>query len=151
LHWMCCSALQSVSVWWWLLLSSLLQKQCSICVWNSLVLSYLASHSEWRCLRCLSFCRWWKTENIHVDLTLLVWSPTILSTHDPLLSPFTPSFFFPSFFFNSFCLFSFSSFCLFPLFSFFSSLFFLFVLFCFVCVCLYACVCVFGHSFTVWQ
>ena len=25
------------------------------------VFSYLASHSEWRCLRCLSFCRWWKT------------------------------------------------------------------------------------------
>ena len=23
--------------------------------------SYLASHSEWCCLRCLSFCRWWKT------------------------------------------------------------------------------------------
>ena len=33
----------------------------SNCVWNSLVFSYLASHSEWCCLRCLSFCRWWKT------------------------------------------------------------------------------------------
>ena len=48
--------------WWWLLLLSLLKKQYSNFVWNSLVFSYLASHSEWRCLRCLSFRRWWKTE-----------------------------------------------------------------------------------------
>jgi len=27
---------------------------CSTCVWNSFVFSYLASHTEWRCLRCLS-------------------------------------------------------------------------------------------------
>jgi len=27
-------------------------------IWKTL---YLASHSDWRCLRCLSFCRWWKT------------------------------------------------------------------------------------------
>jgi len=49
------------SQWWWLLLSSLLEKYCSDCFWNSLVFSYLASHSEWRCLRCSSFYRWWKT------------------------------------------------------------------------------------------
>ena len=34
-----------------------LRELCSNCVWNSVVLSYLASHSEWRCLRCLSFYR----------------------------------------------------------------------------------------------
>ena len=60
------------------------EKWCSNCVWNSLVFSYLASHSEWRCLCCLSFCRWWNTENIHVNLALLVRGPTILSTHAPL-------------------------------------------------------------------
>ena len=33
------------------------EEQRGYCVWNSLVFSYLASHSKWRCLRCLSFCR----------------------------------------------------------------------------------------------
>ena len=28
---------------------------------NSLVFSYLTSHSEWCCLRCFFFGRWWKT------------------------------------------------------------------------------------------
>jgi len=58
-------------------------KAIIIIVGNSLIFSYLASHSEWRCLRCLS-CRWYKTENIHVDLALWVWGPTLLSTHAPL-------------------------------------------------------------------
>ena len=66
------------------LLLWLLKKLCSNCVWDSLVFSYLALHSEWRCLRCLSFCRWWKLKNIHVDLALLVWGPTLLITHAAL-------------------------------------------------------------------
>jgi len=44
----------------------------SNCVWNSLVFSYLASHSEWCCLHCLSFSGDEKLKNIHVDLALLV-------------------------------------------------------------------------------
>jgi len=48
--------------WWWLLLLSLSEKYCSNCVCNCLAFSYLASHIDWRCLRCVSFCRWWKTE-----------------------------------------------------------------------------------------
>jgi len=57
-----------------------------IACWNSLIISYLASQREWRCLRCLclSFCRCWKTENIHVDLALLACGPNLLSTHAPL-------------------------------------------------------------------
>jgi len=43
-------------------LLTLLEKECSNCIWNSLVFFYLASHGEWLCLRCLSFCGWCKTE-----------------------------------------------------------------------------------------
>jgi len=101
-------------------------------------------------------------ENIHVDLALLVWSPTLLSTHAPL-TPWThpsPSFFFPLpspplfFSFSFFC--SFFPRFLFVLLLFFSfffvltppSLFFSFPIFltlstfstcvC-VCVCVYRC------------
>jgi len=69
---------------WWLLLLSFLEKYYSNCVWNSPVFSYLASRSAWRCLRWLSFYKWWKTNNIHVDLAALLWGPTLLSTHVPL-------------------------------------------------------------------
>jgi len=74
--------------WWWeLLLLSLLEKWCSNWVRNYFVFSYLASHSEWRCLRCLSFYRWWKTESIHIDLALSIWGPTLFSTHAPPSHP----------------------------------------------------------------
>ena len=56
------SSLHFLTVWWWLLWLSLLEKKCDNCVLNSLVFSYLASHCEWRCLRRLSFWRWRKTE-----------------------------------------------------------------------------------------
>jgi len=54
LHWLasrespsCCGfCFHFISRWWWLLLLSLLEKQCSNRVWTSLVFSYLASHSE---------------------------------------------------------------------------------------------------------
>jgi len=71
--------------WWWLLLLSFWEKWCSNCIWNSLVFSCLASYCEWRCLRYLSFCRWWKSKNIHIDLALWLWGPTLLNTHAPLI------------------------------------------------------------------
>ena len=40
------------SWWWWLLWWSLLEKECSNCVWNSLVFSYLASMSGVVCVVC---------------------------------------------------------------------------------------------------
>ena len=95
--------------------------KCSNCIWNSLVFSYLASHSERRCLRCSSFCRWWKTENIYVNLASLVWGPTLLSKHTP------PTHLKPSAFLFLFFLSTPPPFSPFPLL--FSHLFFLFVLF----------------------
>ena len=71
------------SAWWWLLLWSLSQKQCSNCVWNPLVFSYLASMSVVVCVVC-RFTEDEKLKNIHVDLALLVWGPALLSTHTPL-------------------------------------------------------------------
>ena len=96
-------------------------------------------NSEWRCLGCMSFSRWWKTENIHVDLALLVGGPTLLSTHAPLPPSTHPSpSFFPCFPFLSLPL---------PFALSFSSHFFVFGL-C-VCVCVYVssyvCTCVFGY------
>jgi len=77
--------------WWWLRLISLLEKECNNCVWTSFVFSYLASHSEWHLMIvCVvySFACNEKLKNIHVDLALLVWGPTLLSTHAPL-PPYT--------------------------------------------------------------
>jgi hypothetical protein len=68
---------------WWLLLLSLLEIQCSNCVWNCLVFSYLASMSGVVCVIC-PFADDEKLRNIHVDLALLVWGPTLLSTYSPL-------------------------------------------------------------------
>ena len=69
--------------WWWLLLLPLLEKSCSNCVWNSLFFSYLASMSGVVCVVC-PFADDEKQKNIHVNLALLVWVPTLLSTHAPL-------------------------------------------------------------------
>ena len=63
----------SLIQWWWFLLLSLLVKSCSYCVWNSLVFSCLGSHGEWRCLRCLSFCRCWHVTAILTGKPLSVW------------------------------------------------------------------------------
>ena len=150
------SSSQNNTKWWWLLLLSLLEKSCSNCVWDSPVFAYLAAHSEWRCLRAVSFCRWWKTANIHAHLALLVWGaiPQYPRSFTPL-NPFPPlfllpffqvSFFFPPspllFLFPLFFLFFFSfllsSPC--PLFPFFSPFFFS-TFFCLLCVCIVVCMC----------
>jgi len=133
----------------------LLKKSCSSCVWNSLVFSYVGLHSECRFLRSLSFCRWWKTENFHVDLAWLVWGPTpTVPTLPyppapiplPLSFPFFSFSYFSPFFFPLSL--SFSSCFVFNLFflAFFSTpaLFFppTFFWVLFVCVCIFVCICV---------
>jgi len=140
--------------WWWLLLLSLLKKKCSNCVWNSLVFSYLDSHSEWSCLRCLSCCRWWKTEKYSCRSSVISMRsypplyPRSSTPLNPSPSLFLFSFFssppfslFPSFFVPSFSFYPFSFLYFFldwphPLF-FFLAIFFPTVFYFLFCVCVW--------------
>ena len=93
------------------------------------------------------FCRWWKTQSIHVHLALSIWFPSLLSSHTPLphwnLFPLL-------IFFNPFsllsCPHSFPPVCSFlsffpthPPFCYFFP--FLFTNFFFECVCIFVCMC----------
>ena len=76
---------------------------------------------------------WWKTENIYVDLALLIWGPTLLSypRSSIPLNPSLPLSFFLSPFLSLFLFFSpLFSFFFPPLTPFFSTLPFLFFVFC---------------------
>jgi len=120
---------------------------------------FLHSFNEWRCLRCLSFCRWRKTEKHSCRssvISMRPYPPQYPRSSTPLnpspshflCSPFFflplfSSHFAPSFPPFSFCPFSFSSFFLsWPPLSFFLvlSTFDFMVFSYFFCVC--ACVCV---------
>jgi len=123
-------------------------KAIIIIVGNSLVFSYLASRSEWRCLRCLScMMKNWRPSCRSSVIGMRSYPPqyprstTPTKSIPPLLPFLSLSFTFSNFF--SFFLFSFLPIppFLFP---------YLFLVLIFVCVSSHVCACIFGLFSPAW-